>query len=86
MAQTTLINDFNIKIFTVMPAIIIPFIPFGIWELRVPIAWSVNYLIERFNGIDDGQLTPGRNYQGRKFANQQGCLIDGRVISKATYR
>ena len=60
-----------------MPAIIIPFIPFGIWELRVPIAWSVNYLIERFNGIDDGQLTPGRNYQGRKFANQQGCLIDG---------
>merc|ERR1712223_1535638 len=63
------------SIFTIMPAIIIPFIPFGIWELRVPIAWSVNYLIERFNGIDDGQLTPGRNYQSFSHASRISFLL-----------
>ena len=49
-------------LFTVVPILLIPFIPFGIWDLVVPIAWSVNYLVERFNGIDEGSLTPGRNY------------------------
>merc|ERR1712029_755702 len=58
------------SIFTVMPAFIIPFVPFGIWELRMPIGWSMNYLVERFNGYDDGSLTPGRS-QARSFANQQ---------------
>ena len=33
------------SIFTVMPAFIIPFVPFGIWELRIPIGWSINYLV-----------------------------------------
>merc|ERR1711971_1230034 len=71
------------SIFTIMPAIIVPFIPFGIWELRLPVAWSLNYLVERFNGIDEGSLTPGRGYgskeyisQGRKFANQQMDMYD----------
>ena len=53
-----------------MPAIIIPFIPFGIWELRLPVAWSLNYLVERFNGIDEGSLTPGRGYGSRGYVSQ----------------
>ena len=48
----------------------IPFVPFGIWELRLAAGWSLNYLVERFNGYDEGSLTPGRS-QARSFANQQ---------------
>ena len=53
-----------------MPAIIVPFIPFGIWELRLPVAWSLNYLVERFNGIDEGSLTPGRGYGSKGYISQ----------------
>ena len=53
-----------------MPAIIVPFIPFGIWELRLPVAWSINYLVERFNGIDEGSLTPGRGYGSKGYISQ----------------
>ena len=53
-----------------MPAIIVPFIPFGIWELRLPVAWSLNYLVERFNGIDEGSLQPGRGYGSKGFISQ----------------
>ena len=60
------------SILTILPALIVPFIPFGVWEIRTPVGWSVNYLIERFNGYDDGQLTQGRSSsQSRSFANQQ---------------
>ena len=65
-----LIFLFQLFSITVMPAIIIPFIPFGIWELRIPVAWSVNYLVERFNGIDEGSLTPGRGYGSRGYISQ----------------
>ena len=53
------------SVFTLLPAIIVPFIPFGIWEIRLPVVWGINYIIERFNGYDDGSLTAGR--QGRSF-------------------
>ena len=54
-----------------MPTIIVPFTPFGVWELRLPIAWDANNLVKQLNGITDGQLTAGKNLQGRKFYNQQ---------------
>ena len=71
-----------------MPAIIIPFIPFGIWELRLPVAWSLNYLVERFNGIDEGSLQPGRGYGSRGYISQgkklpeSTYLVDGQVCSR----
>lgn len=54
------------SIFTIMPAWIVPFVPFGIWELRIPIAWDMNYIVESLNGYNDDDFT-----YGRSFANQQ---------------
>ena len=51
-----------------MPAIIVPFTPFGVWELRLPIVWDANHVVKKLNGINDGQLTAGR-----EFTNQQEC-------------
>ena len=33
------------------PIIIVPFVPFGIFELRLPLGWDGNYLAERIYGL-----------------------------------
>jgi hypothetical protein len=64
--------------FILIPSLIVPLIPFGVWELRLPVAWNLNYLVERFNGYHEEDFTFGRNDGGRSlpdggrsFANQQ---------------
>ena len=36
--------------FLLVPGVIIPFIPMGTWDVKLPIGWDMNYLVERFNG------------------------------------
>lgn len=50
------------SVFTILLAFIVPFIPFGLWEFRMPVAWNINYMIERFNGYDNGELVTGRSF------------------------
>lgn len=38
------------SIFILTPSILIPFIPFGVFEYRFPIGVFMNYVIERLNG------------------------------------
>jgi len=44
---------------------LIPFIPFGVVEVRVPIGWDANYLLERIYGFEERADT------GRSFDNEQ---------------
>ncbi len=37
-------------ILIISPLILIPFTPFGAFELRMPFGYSLNYLSERLNG------------------------------------
>ena len=38
------------SVFVLLPMVVIPFIPFGVWDGRFAVAWGLNYLVERFNG------------------------------------
>ena len=52
----------------ISPILLIPFIPFGTFEVRVPVGFFVNEIVERLNGIDDTRSIDGDNiysYGGR---------------------
>ncbi len=37
-------------VFIVSPIVIIPFTPFGIFEIRLPVGFMLNYVFERLHG------------------------------------
>ncbi len=49
-----------------IPAIISPFVPFGVFELRLPVAWDLNYFVERFNGYSESELEFGGSGKAKK--------------------
>ena len=62
------------SIFTLLPLVIIPFIPFGVWDGRLALAWQINYLIERFNGYHQDDFTLGRS--DRSHSSARGFAYD----------
>jgi len=68
--------------FLLVPGVIIPFIPMGTWDVKLPIGWDMNYLVERFNGYSDDSLTMGRGKRSR-FAIDQRDLYEwaGNILS-----
>ncbi len=38
---------------------IIPFVPFGVFELRLPVGFFLNYIIDRLNGVNNGRSLEG---------------------------
>ncbi|TRY75491.1 hypothetical protein TCAL_14555 [Tigriopus californicus] len=51
------------SLFLLTPSLLIPFIPFGVFEYRFPIGVFMNYIIERLNGYKE----TGRHFQNDQY-------------------